>query len=171
MKNNVKYYLPLIICLLVSISSSAQYIFRHIDFVDGLSDNQIRSLSMTPDGRLAIKTASILNLYNGATFEYFYQDKWLEYKWDYGKTPKEYYDAEGRIWMKERDYLLLLDLNTNQFSYNIDSVLAGAGIKNKKLINVFIDDYKNYWFITEDKTVYPVGDAAFLRRNVGAQAA
>jgi signal transduction histidine kinase/DNA-binding response OmpR family regulator/ligand-binding sensor domain-containing protein len=125
-----------------------------LDIVDGLSDNQIRSLSLTPDGRLAIKTASILNLYNGAAFEYFYQDKWLEYKWDYAKTPKEYYDADGRIWMKERDYLLLLDLNTNQFIYNIDSVLTSVGIKNKKLINVFIDDYKNYWFITEDKTVY-----------------
>ncbi|KAA6326640.1 Sensor histidine kinase TmoS [termite gut metagenome] len=154
MKNNLRYCFLLFICMMVSVSASSQYIFRHIDFVDGLSDNQIRSLSLTPDGRLAIKTASILNLYNGATFEHFYQDKWKEYKWDYGKTPKEYYDAEGRIWMKERDYLLLLDLNTNRFIYNIDSALTNVGIENKKLINVFVDDYKNYWFITKDKMVY-----------------
>jgi signal transduction histidine kinase/DNA-binding response OmpR family regulator/ligand-binding sensor domain-containing protein len=134
--------------------SSAQYIFRHIDFVDGLSDNQIRSLSLTPDGRLAIKTASILNLYNGATFEHFYQDKWKEYKWEYAKLPKEYYDNKGRIWMKERDYLLLFDLNTNQFVYTIDEELSDLGIKNKKLINLFIDEAKNYWFVTEDSTFY-----------------
>ncbi|KAA6349795.1 Sensor histidine kinase TmoS [termite gut metagenome] len=141
----------LFICLIVSIDVFSQYIFRHLDIVDGLSDNQIRSLSMTPDGRLGVRTASILNLYNGATFEHFYQDRKKEYTWSYTRPPKEYYDIEGRIWMKETGYLLLLDLNTNQFVYTIEEELKSLGIY-KKLKNIFIDDYKNYWFITEDNT-------------------
>ena len=66
-------YLSSILVLLLSISSFAinQYKFRLIDIVDGLSDNQIRGLSITPDGRIAVRTASIMNIYNGTTFEYF----------------------------------------------------------------------------------------------------
>ncbi|MDR1098089.1 MAG: hypothetical protein LBL57_08160, partial [Tannerella sp.] len=53
----------------------SQYVFRHLDVVDGLSDNQIRNITQTPDGRLAIRTLSNLNIYNGATFEHFYHDR------------------------------------------------------------------------------------------------
>lgn len=70
-------YLSSILVLLLSISSFAinQYKFRLIDIVDGLSDNQIRGLSITPDGRIAVRTASIMNIYNGTTFEYFHYVK------------------------------------------------------------------------------------------------
>lgn len=59
-------YLSSILVLLLSISSFAinQYKFRLIDIVDGLSDNQIRGLSITPDGRIAVRTASIMNILN-----------------------------------------------------------------------------------------------------------
>ena len=145
--------LPSILILFLSISSLAanQYKFRLIDVVDGLSDNQIRGLSITPDGRIAVRTASIMNIYNGATFEHFPYDKKQKYVWEYNRPTKEYYDNEGRIWMKELGYLLLLDLNTNQFNYNISEELATRGI-TKRLKNLFIDDSKNYWFLTDDNT-------------------
>ncbi|MDR3217649.1 MAG: response regulator, partial [Dysgonamonadaceae bacterium] len=144
-------YIFLLLFLLYSWNSYSQYVFRHLDFVDGMSDNQIRSLSMVPDGRLAVRTASILNLYDGANFEPFYQDRRKEYQWNYAKPPREYYDNKGRIWMKENGYLLLLNLNTNQFIYDINSELQSFGI-DKKLKDLFIDESKNYWFITEDNT-------------------
>ena len=146
-------YLSSILVLLLSISSFAinQYKFRLIDIVDGLSDNQIRELSITPDGRIAVRTAPIMNIYNGTTFEYFHYDKKQKYVWNYNRPTKEYYDNQGRIWMKELGYLLLLDLNTNKFNYNISEELATLGI-TKRLKNLFIDDSKNYWFLTEDNT-------------------
>ncbi len=142
-----------ILVLLFTVNSFAvnQYKFRLIDVVDGLSDNQIRGLSMTPDGRIAVRTASIMNIYNGATFEYFHHNKKLKYVWDYTRPTKEYYDNQGRIWMKELGYLLLLNLNTNQFDYNLSEELATYGI-TKRLKNLFIDNSKNYWFLTEDNT-------------------
>ena len=146
-------YLSSILVLLLSISSFAinQYKFRLIDIVDGLSDNQIRGLSITPDGRIAVRTASIMNIYNGTTFEYFHYDKKQKYVWNYNRPTQAYYDNQGRIWMKELGYLLLLDLNTNKFNYNISEELATLGI-TKRLKNLFIDDSKNYWFLTEDNT-------------------
>lgn len=150
----MKSTLSIILLLLTNVICLAQneYKFRLIDVSNGLSDDQIRSLSMTKDGRIAIRTASILNIYNGATFEHFPYDKELKYTWTYSRPPKEYYDNQGRMWLKELNYLLLLDLETNQFDYNIPEVLNEMGIK-RKLINLFIDDKKNYWFITDDNTV------------------
>ena len=146
-------FLISILVLFLSISSFAinQYKFRLIDIVDGLSDNQIRGLSITPDGRIAVRTASIMNIYNGATFEYFHYDKKQKYVWNYNRPTKEYYDNQGRIWMKELGYLLLLDLNTNKFNYNISEELVTMGI-TQHLKNLFIDDSKNYWFLTDDNT-------------------
>jgi signal transduction histidine kinase/DNA-binding response OmpR family regulator/ligand-binding sensor domain-containing protein len=148
----IKFVLAALMALSFSPNARSQYVFRHLDIADGLSDNQIRSLSMAPDGRLAIRTASILNLYNGSSFSYFYQNKWKEYRWSYSKLPREYCDSKGRIWMKEAGALLLLDLNTNQFVYNIADELLSLGVRSK-LKDLFIDNAKNYWFITEDNTL------------------
>ena len=133
--------------------TGSEYVFRHLDIVDGLSDNQIRNFTLTADGRLAIRTVSILNIYNGATFEHFYHDRRKDYKWNFDRYQifKEYHDADGRLWMKAPGYLSLLDLKTNQFIYDIESELQLLGI-HQKLQNLFIDESKNYWFLTEDNT-------------------
>ena len=55
--------------------------------------------------------------------------------------------------MKELRYLLLLDLKANTFNYDIQGELASMGI-DKRLKNLFIDDAKNYWFLTEDNTFF-----------------
>ena len=129
-----------------------QYKFRLIDASDGLSDSQIRSLTLTEDGCLAVKTGFILNIYNGATFDHFPYDKRRKYAWSYDRPPKEYYDSEGRMWLKELDYLLLLDLKSGQYDYDIPGILSSMGVK-QKLANLFIDNYKNFWFVTADRSL------------------
>ena len=70
--------------------------FRHWDVSDGISDNQIRYLSVLDDGRIAIRTSSILNIFNGITFEHFYHDRRKVYLWSYNKNQifKDYCDSE-----------------------------------------------------------------------------
>lgn len=132
-----------------------QYTFRHWDIVHGLSDNQIRNFTLIPDGRIAIRTVSDLNIYNGATFEHFYPDRRKDYKWGFNKYQifREYYDSEDRLWMKSPGYLSVFDFKTNEFIYDIDGLLTKFGLK-KKLQNLFIDASRNYWFLTEDNTFY-----------------
>lgn len=155
MKNTRRAILFFLLILVGTFEMYSQYMFRHWDVVDGMSDNQIRYLTMTPDGRIAIRTSSILNIYNGATFEHFYHDRRRIYQWDFNLNQifKDYHDAYGRIWMKSPGYLLLFDLNSNQFIYDIDSELYRMGV-DKKLKNLFVDDSKNYWLLTEDNTFY-----------------
>lgn len=64
--------------------------------------------------------------------------------WSYNRPTKEYYDNQGRIWMKELGYLLLLDLNTNKFNYDISEELAQWATKHLK--NLFIDRLKTTGF-------------------------
>jgi signal transduction histidine kinase/ligand-binding sensor domain-containing protein/AraC-like DNA-binding protein len=124
-----------------------------LDIADGLSDNQIRSFVQTSDGRLAIQLVSNLNIYNGASFEHFYQDRWKDYKWTFDQYQvfKEYEDAQRRLWLKNPGYLSIFDLNTNQFICNIETVLASYGI-TQRLKDMFIDSDKNLWFLTDDNT-------------------
>ncbi|MDR2628172.1 MAG: response regulator, partial [Dysgonamonadaceae bacterium] len=154
-----KYFLIILFLLTVRQGIYSQYVFRHWDTVDGLSDNQIRNITQTPDGRIAIRTLSNLNIYNGATFEHFYYDRRKVYQWDYTRFLtdryifKEYYDRDDRLWMKAPDYLLLFDLKSNRFVYDIDRELSSFGI-DQKIKNLFIDDSKNFWFLTEDNTFF-----------------
>ena len=147
----------LFMLLVMSRAAYSQYLFRHIDIADGLSDNQIRCFVMHPDGRLIISSITSLNIYNGATFEYIYPDKTNRYAWNYNRFLKErysyreYYDSQGRLWSKSPDYLRLFDLQNNRCIYNIDSVLHSFGIE-RKIKNIFIDKSKNYWFLTDDNT-------------------
>lgn len=129
----------------------SQYIFRHLDIVDGLSDNQIRNFTQLPDGRLAVRLVTSLNIYNGATFEQFFYDRQRGYTWSFNRYQifKDYCDANGRLWMKAPGYLSLFDLNANLFIYDIDGELKKMGI-SKKLKNLFVDENKNFWFLTED---------------------
>lgn len=131
--------------------SHPQYVFRHLDIVDGMSDNQIRNLVMLPDNRLSIQTASILNIYNGAGFDHFYYDKKKEYKWVYNRLPNQYCDSKNRLWIKEMGYLLLLDLNTNQFNYEIETELRSMGITSP-IKDLYMDKDQNIWFVEEDNT-------------------
>ena len=132
--------------------AQGQYKFRLIDVTSGLSDNQIRDLSEVPDGRVGVRTASILNIYDGASFVYFPYDTDKKYVWQYARPPKEYYDKQGRVWMKELNYLLLLDLETNTFNYDIPGELASMGVE-QRVKNLFVDESKNFWFVWEDNTL------------------
>jgi signal transduction histidine kinase/DNA-binding response OmpR family regulator/ligand-binding sensor domain-containing protein len=152
MHRSINYIIACLFSLFpIQSHSGNEYIFRHLDLIDGLSDNQIRSISQAPDGRIGIKTASIFNMYNGATFEHFYHDTKKEYRWHHYLPPRECYDNKGRVWIKEANYLLLLDLHTNQYIYTIEEELKTLGVR-EKLVDLFIDNAKNYWFVTEDGT-------------------
>ena len=143
-----------LLCLaFVPLRAEPDIMFRRWDVADGMSDNQIRYLSVLRDGRVAVRTSSILNIFNGATFEHFYHDRRRVYRWSYNRNQifKDYCDREGRIWMKSPGYLLLFDLNANRFIYDIGGELRKMGV-GERLKNLFVDDSGNYWFLTEGGT-------------------
>lgn len=123
--------------------------FRHIDTGTGLSDNLIKGIISCPDGRIGIRTSSMLNLYNGGAFDYFRQDKGIAYEWKSRCDEQEYVDGQNRIWLKQKHRLQIMDLKTHRFAGDVARIVASYGIR-QKLLDFFIDDAKNLWFLTGD---------------------
>ncbi|WP_257666308.1 hybrid sensor histidine kinase/response regulator transcription factor [Parapedobacter tibetensis] len=136
-------------CFSCRLLAQHPYVFRHIDANTGLSDNLIKGIGSTPDGRISIRTQSLLNLYNGGTFDNFRQGSGTRYAWECTGDEQEYIDLQNRIWLKQESRLQVFDLKTNQFIADVGGLLASFGVQ-KKLEDFFIDDAKNLWFLTED---------------------
>ncbi|WP_342383137.1 ATP-binding protein [Bacteroides ovatus] len=134
-------------------SQETSYIFRHIGATEGLPDNYIGSVFSLPDGRMGIRTV-LLTMYDGANFTNFPFDFQKSYPIQYNHIIfEQYIDADNRLWMKERAGLQVFDLTTEQYIYNVDSLLHQLGFK-EKLADIVIDSEKRYWFLTDSSSVY-----------------
>ena len=127
-------------------SQESPYVFRYIGVTDGLPDNYVKSVFPIPDGRIGIRTTVLLSLYDGSNYSNFPFNLRGEYPISYNHIiPEQYVDADKRLWMKERGALRVFDLTTEQYIYNVDSLLLQFGIK-ERITDVFIDSEKHYWF-------------------------
>src|SRR5690606_9019017 len=109
----------------------------------------VKGISSLPDGRISIRAQTMLNLYNGATFDYFRKGISSVYQWHFNGYEREYIDVQERLWIKQHQQLQLLDLKTNRFVEEISQVMTSYGFK-KKLVDFFIDKSKNLWFLADD---------------------
>lgn len=150
------YLLFFVIGLLIpnSYSKEIPYVFRHIGVTEGLPDNYVKSVFPLPDGRIGIRSTVLLSLYDGTNYSNFPFNLRGEYPISYNHIiPEQYIDADKRLWMKERGGLRVFDLNTEQYIYNVDSLLLQFGLK-EKISDLFIDSEKHIWFLTSTSSVY-----------------
>lgn len=113
------------------------YVFRYIDANSGISDNVIKRIGRRSYGRISIRTQTMLNLYNGATFDYFRQKSTYSYEWHYIGYEREYIDAQYRIWLKKKQLLQLFDLETNRFVENVEKVITSYGVASYSPLFLF----------------------------------
>src|SRR5690606_36825838 len=145
------------------LEAAQPYVFRHIDANVGLSDNLIKGISSTPDGRISIQTQSMLNLYNGGTFDFFRQDTTAAYAWDFVGDEQQYVDTDQRIWSKQEHPLQLFSLKSNQYITHVNEVLAKYGVRSQ-LKDFSVDDDKNLWFVTADGSLqyYDIAESRLI---------
>lgn len=90
-----------------------------LDTGSGLSSNQVRGITQASNGLMVIKTTEQINVYNGVTVQHYPYERTHHYAWSYDGVSKEYHDHQGRVWMKAREHLTLLDLHTGQYVSDI----------------------------------------------------
>lgn len=66
MKRFVLVILYVFLCL--KIQAATSFPFRHIGICDGLPDNYVKNVFGLPDGRLGVRTTSLLSFYDGKNF-------------------------------------------------------------------------------------------------------
>ena len=66
MKRLILTVLYVFLCL--GMQAAASFPFRHIGIRDGLPDNYVKNVFGLPDGRLGVRTTSLLSFYDGKNF-------------------------------------------------------------------------------------------------------
>lgn len=167
-----------IICLLALLMSSGGLtyasevsLFRHLSTRNGLPDNNIRCVTMLPDGLVCIQTATALNLYNGATSEiYRYNLSELPYSEYNGMSNMEYDAKENILWCQNLNNVWVFDMERRVFEYDLSQRLASDGLPSAGLTGVFIHSSGDRWFIMDDGSVWisSASDGKISRINLPA---
>ena len=150
MKRFVLVILYVFLCL--KIQAATSFPFRHIGICDGLPDNYVKNVFGLPDGRLGVRTTSLLSFYDGKNFVNYPLWKAPVYAIDQESViPLQYLDADGSIWLKEKGNLKIFDFGKDCF-IQPDTLLAGWDVK-EKISNVFIDSNLHAWLVTASQRV------------------
>lgn len=138
---------------LLNAEESEKYLFRMLDSGSGLPDNNVRNMTMLPNGLMCIQTSSMLNIYDGTSCRsYKYNATEIPYT-EYSGQNAAYYDAaDDIIWCTTRDYIWVFNMETREFEYDITDRLEAMGV-NGSVKNMAIDEDGRYWFFTEDRKV------------------
>lgn len=142
-------------------------LFRMLDTNSGLPDNNVRNMTMLPDGLMCIQTSTMLNLYNGADcHSYRYNPMEIPYT-EYSGLNNSYYDIiDNILWCTTRDHIWYFDLNTRRFCYDVSGNFEEYGISGEGINSFFIDDNGDYCMVNDDKELYICDREAMTVRKI-----
>lgn len=134
-------------------AESQTYLFRMLDTGSGLPDNNVRNMTMLPNGIMCIQTSSMLNFYDGASCRsYKYNAVEIPYTEYSGQNAAYYDETDDIIWCTTRDNIWVFDMKTREFEYDITDRLKAMGVTGT-IKNLAIDSVGRFWFFTEDGKV------------------
>ena len=122
--------------------------FIVINAASGLADNSAQVVKCTKTGRLIISTIGNLNFFDGKAFTH--ADISPEYEYplpQYRGHYHLYFDRKHHIWLKDKRKLMCLDLMTERYIQNVDSVIRQMGC-NEPVLDLFADQNGGMWLLT-----------------------
>ena len=133
-------------------SRNNEYLFRMLDTESGLPDNNVRNMTMLPDGLMCIQTSSMLNLYDGASCRsYKYNAIEIPYT-EYSGLNTSCYDSQWNVlWCTTRDHVWIFDLKSRSFEYDVTKRLSSIGITDTSIQTVTMGSDGRLWLCTKDK--------------------
>ena len=152
MHKSILTFLLALVTTFLSAKQHDQYLFRMLDTSSGLPDNNVRNMTMLPNGLMCIQTSSMLNLYDGASCRsYKYNAIEIPYT-EYNGLSNAFYDSvENVLWCTSRDNIWVFNFNTREFEYDITSRLIKLGVRaGEQIKGLFIDDNGHYMMVTQD---------------------
>lgn len=135
--------------------SAYNYAFRQITVLDGLPNDEVKTLFSVPDGRLGIRSSYGLSFYDGSDFHNFpILSSSRVYPLDYiSANPHIYVDNENRVWIKETRSLSVFDIKKDAYILNVDSLLKTVGVTGH-IRNLFINNTTGFWWVTQNGQVW-----------------
>ena len=129
------------------------YMFKHLEVKDGLSNNQVTVILRDSEGFMWFGTASGLNRYDGYEIK-VYRNR----EGDPNTLPDNYIsgvqeDRGGRLWVRTGSGYSVYHPDTDRFDNDLEGWLWKAGISGS-LSRIYIDREKTYWIYVAGKGLY-----------------
>ena len=149
----MKYRIPfviaslLLLCVLHVKAVDVEREFTVFNASNGLADNSAQSIVCTKTGRMMITTIGHINFYDGRSFSHV--DPKLEtiYKLpNYQGHYHPYFDKYHHLWLKDKQSVTCVNLTTENFVVNIDSLFVEFGVK-EKVLDMFGDEDGFLWIM------------------------
>ncbi len=148
MKSTYQFILLLLLqalTLQVKAESDEGRVFRTITASDGLADNSAQTIKCTFTGRMTITTIGNINFYDGANFSHIDSEQEVKYKLeDYNGHYHLYYDNNHHLWLKNKYVVSCVNLTTERYFTNVDSVFATYGARSH-VNDMFVDLNGDVW--------------------------
>ncbi len=135
--------------------NAEELIFTSIDVSQGLSDNQIRSISQLPDGRMVFTTNGNVNLYDGANFRYIHRAHLDEFSLtNYEGYYRVYQSTDSLLWIKDKHKLMCIDLHLEEYIQNLNTIFKKKNISHQ-IEDFFVDSNQRIWLLTKKGLIQP----------------
>lgn len=125
-------------------AAAHDYMFKHLEVKDGLSNNQVNAIYKDSRGFMWFGTASGLNRYDGYDIKVYRNQKD-----DVKSLPDNYIeeiqeDASGRLWLHAGTGYVIYDPAFDSFDRNVEAWMWEIGVSGNPT-SVYIDKDKVYW--------------------------
>lgn len=133
--------------------AAQDYMFKHLEVKDGLSNNQVNAILKDSNGFMWFGTASGLNRYDGYDIR-IYRSR----KDDETSLPDNYIediqeDGAGNLWILTGAGYVLYNTAADAFQRDVEAWMWNIGITGTPTL-LHIDREKNYWIFVAGKGVY-----------------
>lgn len=138
-----------LLCLSCMVNAS-DFMFKHLEVKDGLSNNQVLDIFKDSEGFMWFATASGLNRYDGSRVTVF-----RSYETDPGSLPDNHTssiqeDNKGNLWILTGEGYTIYNPESETFNRDVRGWLWEVGIDGNPSL-VYINHNKNMWFYVADK--------------------
>lgn len=132
---------------------SHNYMFKHLEVKDGLSNNQVNAIYKDSKGFMWFGTASGLNRYDGYDVK-IYRNR----KDDEKSLPDSYIkgiqeDASGNLWIRMASGYAIYNAASETFDRNVEAWMRNVGIAGSPSL-VYIDSANTFWIVVQGKGIY-----------------
>jgi len=146
-------FLSLSFLLISLVAGAKEYMFRHIEADEGLSNSQINTIYQDTRGFMWFGTSSGLNRYDGYQMKVYRSNKN-----DAHSLPDSYIrniceDATGLLWIETSVGYAIYHPQTDNFDRDIRQHIFQYGLAEEPT-SVFVDKKSNFWFYVAGKGCY-----------------
>ena len=136
-----------------AVSTAHDFMFKHIEVKDGLSNNQINHIFRDSQGFMWFSTAAGLNRYNGIKIDTYrnYGPDNLEVTDNYILDVQE--DNDCNLWVHTPSGYVMFNPDIESFNIDIRSWMWEIGIDGVPS-RMYIDKEKSFWFYIYGKGVF-----------------